>query len=128
MDHPPAIAQIVLDARLAIILGAGEDVYLNSLPAQLAGGVTHVHVHAARFLAAQQRQGQVCTLSMATRWMVSRPGSRDALLSMVYSWGALRRVMRWMVVSCAPKRYLYSSLPRKKSNVSWPVLMACSMA
>jgi hypothetical protein len=46
----------MLDARLAIILRAGENIDSNALPAKLSAGVPHIDIHAARLLAAQQSQ------------------------------------------------------------------------
>ena len=56
VDDPRPVAKIVLNARLAVILGAGENIHLEAQAAQLPAEITHVDIHAPRFLAAHHRQ------------------------------------------------------------------------
>jgi hypothetical protein len=56
VDDTRAVAQVMLDARLAIVLGTSEDVDLDAVSTQLATEVTHVNIHATRFLTTQSGQ------------------------------------------------------------------------
>ena len=53
VNHAPAKAKMVANHRLAIVLGAGKYINLNALPSQLTAKVTHINIHATRFLATQ---------------------------------------------------------------------------
>ena len=56
MDDPRAGAEFMADARHAHILRSGVDIDLVSLARQLGAEVADVHIHAARFFAAEGSQ------------------------------------------------------------------------
>jgi hypothetical protein len=56
VHHAVAVAQIVFDVRLVLILRAGEHVHPDAAPPQFAGQVAHVYVHPTCIFAAQGRQ------------------------------------------------------------------------
>jgi len=57
MDDAVAVTQVVQHVRDVFILGAGEDVHVHALLAQVMGQLAHVDVHAAGVFAAKGRQG-----------------------------------------------------------------------
>src|SRR5262249_3897214 len=116
VDHAGIFAQHLVDVRDARILAAGEHVDLDAAPSQFAAQIAHVDVHAAGFLAAKhgQRAG-VHAQHRDSAYRLHR-------LPFLYAARIASRAMTgW---SCPPIRYLYSSLPRRKSNARLP----CSIA
>ncbi len=57
MHHTVAEAQIVQHVRHVLILRAGEDIDMHTQCSHSGGQFTHIHVHAAGILAAQNGQG-----------------------------------------------------------------------